>query len=159
MWCHKIDSAYRRNALLFEERLWKYYHATMNNPYFTFFAKPPQRWCSVIILTSRRRYELDVAVTTLYRRLYCNIHNILQEDLLSSVEATLVKRETHVALLTFWRRWEFNVPISTLRHRCQYNILVHTKLNLQSNIEARSEQRRNLDVVVSQRGCNISYWL
>ena len=125
---------------------------------FYALCKAAQRWCSVVILTSRRRYELDVAVTTLYRRLYCNMHNILQEDLLSSIEATLVKRETDAALLTFWRRWEFNVAISTLHHRCQYNIMVHTKLKLQSNIEARSEQRCNLDVVVSQRGCNILYW-
>ena len=45
----------------FEAMLTKYYHTTLNNPHLRFFAKLTQRWCNVVISTSRRRCKFDVA--------------------------------------------------------------------------------------------------
>ena len=67
----------------FEGMLWKCYHVTINSPYFTFFARLMQRWCNVVVPTSRRRCEFDIAVLTLHRRYHYKIHDILCGELVN----------------------------------------------------------------------------
>ena len=74
--CHVVNKIFHN----FEIRLWKCYHVTMNNLPFTFFVKLTQRCRNVVIPSSRRRYEFEVTVTTLYRRCHFNIHNMLWGD-------------------------------------------------------------------------------
>ena len=117
----------------FEAMLTKYYHTTLNNPHLRFFAKLTQRWCNVVISTSRRRCEFDVAsmnfkhwisVAVTTSTGYCWGELTIQRW--GNVFTTF-----DVVVLTLSRRCETDVAISTLQQR-QYNI-VYCELNLLFN--------------------------
>ena len=121
----------------------------MNRPHLTFFVKLMQRWCSVVILTSRRRCGLEVMVSTLYRCCHYNIHDILWGELTSQLWDNVSTR------LQIWRRsidflktlwiWRYDINV-TATFSIQHP---YCELNLLSNVEATLEERWNFDVVAS----------
>ena len=117
--CDVVNKLFRS----FEVKMWKCYHVTMNSPYFTFFAKLTQRWCNVLISTSRTNCEFDVEVTKVYRRYHCNMRDRLGGDFFSRFCGNVgITLWFNVVVWVLWRRYEFNVAISTLQQHCQYNI-------------------------------------
>ena len=65
----------------------KSYHATMNSSHRTFFAKlMMQRWSNIVMQTSGRLSEFDIAVTKLYRCYHHNTHGMLRGELLFNFE-------------------------------------------------------------------------
>ena len=120
---------------------------TMNNPHFTFLTKLTQNRCYVLISTSRRSYEFNVAVTMLYRRCHYNIHDILWGELIiqiwgivSTMLGVWRLRIDVVKTLWTWRR-NFNVELTLS--------IVHQELNLLSNVEATLKHRFDFDIVAS----------
>ena len=89
----------------FEAKLRKCYHATMNNPHLTFFAKLTQPWFNVIILTSRRCCKFDFSVWTLHPTFS------LQHRWHILIEAKLPQRcKLDIVVSTLWRRrFEYNI--------------------------------------------------
>ena len=81
----------------FDTRLWKFYHATMDSPHFTFFERLTQRCCNVVIPKLRRRCDF----TFLER---------------------LRQRWGKVVKPTLRRRCEFYVVVRKLYRRCHYSI-------------------------------------
>ena len=133
----------------FEARLCVCYYITMNNPHLPFFAKLARRCWNVAISKSRRRYEFDIAGTTLYRSWHCNIDDMMWGEFISKVKTTLAQR---CDLTSQYRRCEDVVILTSqfqsCKKRCQYTIN-STPWVKPTNIDETLEERCNFDVVTS----------
>ena len=87
--CHVIVNLFYN----FEVKLWKRYHITMNSPHLKILIKLGEHWYNLVVSTSRRRGEFDVAVSTLYQRCHCHTSMTYCElKLLSNAQAMLARR-------------------------------------------------------------------
>ena len=100
----------------FEVRLWKCYNVTINGSHLVSFTKLTQRWCNVVIPTSRRRCEFDIAVTTLYRRCYCNSRDMMWG------EFTIQRWGNISTTLWIWRH-SIDVGKTLWIWRCNFNVV------------------------------------
>ena len=89
----------------FRQGCGKRYHVTMNSRHILFFAKLSHYCCNVVIPKLRRRFELEVAVTTLYQLCHYNIHDVLRVEFITQHWGNVG---------AFVERGEFDVVVSML---------------------------------------------
>ena len=118
--------------------------------------------CNLPILTSRRRCEFDVGVSTLIRRCHYNIHDILWDELtiqcLDKAAIILWTWRGSVNLLKTYQIWR---PLFQLRRNVTNTaFILYCEFNKRSNVEATLEQRRNFNVVTSTslKRCVLVAW-
>ena len=142
--CHVLNKPFHN----FEASLWRCYHMTMNNSHFTFLTKLTQNRCNVLISTSRRSYEFNVAVIMLYRRCHYNIHDMLWGEFIIQIWGIVS------TTLEIWRLRIDIVKTDVVNLTPRFNVeltlsIVHQELNLLSNVEATLKHRFDFDVVAS----------
>ena len=116
----------------FDARLWNCYEVTMNSPQ-TFFVKLTQRWCNIVIPTSRRRCEFDAfnVVTRLPLQHPWYVVRLIDYPILRQ------RWQNVVNLAPYYRRWEDVVNLRLWLQSCK-NVTntaftVYHELNLLSN--------------------------